>query len=117
MKPKEGKECDFLYIECNINGKKLKCVIDTGSTHSIINSEIFNTLNLKVYEISKISLKTASNTKIESTKIAKCQISFLEYPKARFNAEFLIMKDLPVDIIIGNIFLRENKATICLNLQ
>ncbi|KAG0437535.1 Retrovirus-related Pol polyprotein from transposon 17.6 [Dictyocoela muelleri] len=115
MKERNSNESDLLYIEANINNKKIKCVIDTGSTHSIINSEISKSLNLKEKEISTISLKTASDNNIESTKIAKCQLSFPESSCARFNAEFLIMNNLPVDIIIGNTFLKENKATISLS--
>ncbi|KAG0435771.1 DNA damage-inducible protein 1, partial [Dictyocoela muelleri] len=115
IKTDEKEKSDSIYLEGKINGHQIKCILDTSSTHSIINTELCNKMRLEKEKFLPISLKTASNDNIKSCEVVKTQINFIENKNALFNIELLVIKELPIDLIIGNKFLITNKANLSLN--
>ncbi|KAG0434986.1 hypothetical protein DMUE_4946 [Dictyocoela muelleri] len=104
---------NILSIKALVNKKTITCLIDTGSTYSIITQQLVKKLSLKSEETENVVHQTASNHSIESGMISKYHISFSECPNAQYNMECLIVPTLPVDFIIGSLFLNKNEANIC----
>ncbi|KAG0442717.1 Retrovirus-related Pol polyprotein from transposon opus [Dictyocoela muelleri] len=103
----------LLYLDGKIECNKVECLIDTGSNRSAISLNAIEKLQLKTQKMNEIQIQTASNI-IVAKEMTKSQISFNGIENAFFNIEFIILPNLPVDIIIGNNFSRQNEAMICL---
>ena len=49
LKPKPS----LLYLEAQINGRDLSCLVDIGTTHSFVSPNLAKELDLRVYKACK----------------------------------------------------------------
>lgn len=92
-------------------GQKYQCMIDTGSSYNIIRSDLVPKLKHKKHQISKTfkKLTIANNTNITINKVINLIIKIENYT---WKLPFLIVKNLPCSIILGNHFLHKVKANL-----
>ena len=56
---------ELMEVTCKVNDKKLKTVVDTGSTKSCINDKLALELNLNIHNVEKqFNLFSINNDKI-----------------------------------------------------
>lgn len=86
-------------------------MIDTGSTYNIIRSDLVLLLKHKKHKINKIfkRIAIANNTNITIDKSITLIIKIQKYT---WKATFLIVKNLPCQLILGNDFLHSVKANL-----
>ena len=99
-----------------LNEKIIYAIIDTGATKSVLNDKIIKDLNGRV-RIKNSSIKLASVTNNELMVEGACRLG-IHFPGKNsgetktFHHSFIIVKNLPVQAILGNDFLRKYNCKI-----
>lgn len=102
------------HIQINIQGVSLRCLLDTGSEASYINENLINAMiSRKIGTIRKTNkLIIVSATKKKIAVIDRIFLTEFRLGKCNVSGEFLIIKGLPRDGIIGLDLLRKINAVI-----
>lgn len=108
---------DLIEIPCVISEKKFKCVLDTGSTKSYVSEKILDKTGLQKEKLDKNLEILAADSKI--IKISeKCNLKVnLGASKNEIIDSFYVLKNLPVDLLIGNDLLTKYGSIINLKNQ
>jgi hypothetical protein len=95
-------------IKVNINGKDFSALVDTGSSQSFINSNIISKCNIQVKPYcGQISMANSSMV----SDVSGCCDVILKIKDLTYNADFLILKNLCADVLIGHDILK-NYASV-----
>ncbi|XP_028793005.1 uncharacterized protein LOC114748689 [Neltuma alba] len=101
----EGKENTVtLKLLGRIKNQSVVILVDTGSTHNVIDATMAKRLNLKVHERPTVTLTVADTRKVSVTKY--CPSLLWEMGGFEFRDDFLVMKIGGYDAILGTQWLR-----------
>ena len=109
MEPDESYKVD-IYIELNNKTHKIKAILDTGASLSVINKKYIDKHKIETKATRrKFKVKTV-NGGIIMDKLIKTKVIDQDYEgdefKTEFYHEFYVLDDIPYDIIIGRPLMR-----------
>ena len=103
------------YITLKIKRRTVQCLVDTGSSKSIISANLSKTLKLRLHQdqdgITPLVAATGHNLKIKGKTDITLQINGLLVPHT-----FLIVDGLYPSLVLGTDFLTKNSAFIDLGM-
>ena len=74
-------------------------LIDTGSTHNFVSSQVVDKLQLPVVGNHKLTVKVANGEVLPCQGV--CNSLFLELPSYRVSGEFFVIPLAGVDVVLG----------------
>ena len=93
----------LLYLEAQINGKNVSCLVDIGATHSFMNPKLARKLGLLTWRVGKpINVQFAKGEPYE-TKEVVLHVN-LKSRALEFVESFTLCEMDEVDLILGDIF-------------
>ncbi|KAG0435158.1 hypothetical protein DMUE_4851 [Dictyocoela muelleri] len=81
-------EGELLYLNSKISGQEIRCIVDTGSTYSVISKKFTDENNIETSNIKPVYLTTASEDSIKTDKKFSTNINFTEMPNATLRVDF-----------------------------
>lgn len=102
----------LIYLEGEINSRKLKILLDTGSEASMIKEELLEDCKLmnNIIKVPKLTLLNANGRKIcETNKSVTAEIKF---ENEIIKAQLLVIHNLQNDVIIGSDEMHKNQIII-----
>ena len=98
-------------VPVQIEKSKCNALIDTGASKSVMSEEYFQQLMFPdLRQVYNIDIKSASGSKIETTRITTCTFSI---GKHHYTYDFVVCKNLSKPYILGIYFLRQNLIDTC----
>jgi len=99
-------------VQIQVGYRKFNALLDTGASHSIIQSKVANLLKLKTLDsnVSEIIIGNSCTVK----PVGSCKIKF-KFSNQIFSHNFLIMSDLPFPVVLGSDFIFKSKTIIDLS--
>ncbi|KAF9754366.1 hypothetical protein NGRA_3350 [Nosema granulosis] len=105
-------ETKLLQINGIIGETETKFTIDTGATNNFISETIVNKYHLRTTETEPSEVTYGNGQTSQSTKCVHTSIKQLGIKTMNKAITFVVIKNLPEETILGNNFLKDNKAII-----
>ncbi|UYV60360.1 K02A2.6-like [Cordylochernes scorpioides] len=107
--PSTKADLDSNYLMVVINGNKVRALVDTGASYSVISDAFRRKLNIVMFEGPRMTLKVANNRFV--SPIGKCIVK-LEISNFMQAFEFLVLSGCSHDVILGWNLLEASRAII-----
>ena len=101
----------LLYLEAQINGKNVSCLVDTGATHSFMSPKLARELGLPTWRAGKpINVRFAKGEPHETKEVA-LHVN-LKSGALEFVESFTLCEMDEVDLILGNTFFEAHTVDV-----
>lgn len=100
-----GDDQDCINVEGTLKDKTMEFLVDSGATGNYINETTAKEFNLNCEESNPVSVRFGNGLDQRTNIKARAEVKFHDQ---EFKVEFFIIKDLPVECILGNEFLKGN---------
>ena len=112
VKPKRNKNINLIFTYVKINKTKIKCLVDSGSGCTFINSNICNKLKLKINLYNGPEYGGVNGSKLEIIGRVKLILGLPGDYQSKVSLNALVAKNINHSIILGNDFNFKSGAII-----